>query len=152
MQNFRKIGIIFRKVIELWKNCNDSLFHATCQIGRMCNSLNIICKVRVTDRLIESLLLFLWGTRWGRMNSWEWITYEYYKRQGFLCNVGAKAEKTFQLQAYSTTSQPYDWTQMKVAWISLRMKTTNNMDYGVQPKYHWYDWVTEWRLGQCERY
>jgi len=28
---------------------------------------------------------------------------------------------------------------MKVAWISLRMKTTNNMDYGVQPKYHWYD-------------
>jgi len=37
------------------KNCHDSLFHATCQIGRMHNSLNITRKVRVTDRLSHSL-------------------------------------------------------------------------------------------------
>ena len=61
------------------------------------------------------------------------------KDRGVLCDVGTKAEKRFKLQTYGKTSQPNGRTQMKVAWISLRIKSTNKMDYGVHPKCNWND-------------
>lgn len=144
----RKLVLSSGKWQNCEKSCHDDMFQATCQIWRMCNSLNITRKVRVTDRFSESLLVFLWVTRWGWRNNWEWSIY--YKRQGVPCEVGAKAEKKS-----STSDIQYNiatkWQNLDENSLDFSRKKTNKMYYGVRRKYNCYNWVTEWRLGQCER-